>query len=115
MKAYTTKDGKTINKVEVRDGSGKTLHRLKMAKTATLNIYSHGGNGSFGMDDTRGGDGGDGGNITIIQDPSVSTFTYTVNNDGGNGGKHQDYRLYDGKSGSSGSTRKSTGSVSFDW
>ncbi|MEQ8530954.1 MAG: hypothetical protein RIB86_03840, partial [Imperialibacter sp.] len=33
-----------------------------------------------------GGNGGNGGSVTIIKDPSVASFNVTINNQGGKGG-----------------------------
>ncbi|WP_291720720.1 hypothetical protein [Bernardetia sp.] len=116
VKSATTANGEKVNQIEIKDAnSGVVLRRLKMKPTAALILNLQGGSGSFGRDSTRGGNGGDGGDVTIIKDPSVGTFTYTINNQGGNGGKHEDYRSYDGSQGSKGAINVRTSSVNFSW
>lgn len=112
----TTANGTPVNQIEISDAnSGQILQRLKMSPYAMLTINAMGGKGSHGRDNTRGGNGGNGGNVTIIKDSNVGTFTYVVNNQGGNGGKHEDLSSYDGQNGSAGSVDVSTASVSFGW
>ncbi len=116
VKTVTTANGKQVNQIEIKNPtSGEILERLKMSPNAPLTINAMGGKGSFGRNSTRAGNGGNGGNITIIKDPSVGMFSYTVNNQGGNGGKHDDVRSYDGQNGSAGSVDVSTASVSLGW
>jgi hypothetical protein len=116
VKATTTGNGEKVNQIEIKDASsGEVLRRLKMNPNTPLTLNLQGGSGSFGRDSTRGGNGGNGGNVTILKDSSVGTFNYTVNNQGGNGGKHDDLRSYDGQKGSTGSVDVSTTSVSFGW
>ncbi len=116
VKANTTSNGDRVNQIEIKDASlGQVLRRLKMSPNAPLTLNLMGGSGSYGRDNTRGGNGGDGGDVTILKDSSVRTFNYTINNQGGNGGKHEDYRSYDGKRGSKGSISVRTSSVSFGW
>ncbi len=116
VKAVTTANGKTVNQIEIKDPSSEEiLERLKMSPNTPLTINTMGGKGSYGRDTTRAGNGGNGGNVTIIKDPSVGTFSYTVNNQGGNGGKHENVRSYDGQNGSAGSVDVRSASVSFGW
>lgn len=116
VKATTTANGKQVNQIEISDASsGQVLQRLKMSPNAALTINAMGGRGSYGRDSTRGGNGGNGGNVTIVKDPNVGTFTYTINNQGGNGGKHENVGSYNGQNGSAGSVDVSTSSVSFGW
>jgi len=116
VKAVTTANGETVNQIEVVDaGSGEVLNRLKMNPNATLTFNTMGGNGSHGRDETHAGNGGNGGNITILKDSSVAVFNYAVNNKGGNGGKHDDIGSYSGQSGSTGNVDVRTDSVSFGW
>ena len=116
VKSTTTANGTPVNQIEIKDAnSGEVLKRLKMSPNAPLTINVMGGSGSFGRDSTRGGNGGNGGNVTILKDSNVGTFNYTVNNQGGNGGKHNDLRSYDGQKGSTGSVDVRTASVSFGW
>lgn len=116
VKASTTGNGEKVNQIEIKDASsGQVLRRLKMSPNAPLTLNLMGGSGSYGSDNTRGGNGGDGGDVTILKDSSVGTFNYTINNQGGNGGKHEDYRSYDGKKGSKGAINVRSSSVSFSW
>ncbi|WP_338761598.1 hypothetical protein WAF17_15815 [Bernardetia sp. ABR2-2B] len=116
VKATTTGNGEKVNQIEIKDASsGQVLRKLKMSPNAPLTLNLQGGSGSYGRDNTRGGNGGDGGDVTIIKDPSVRTFTYTINNQGGNGGKHENHSPYDGKRGSKGSINVRTSAVSFSW
>lgn len=116
VKGTTMADGKPINKVEVKDAqTGQVLHHLKLSLSTPFTINAMGGSGSFGRSSTRAGDGGNGGNITIIKDSSVSQFNYTVNNQGGNGGKHETSSLSNGSRGNKGSVSESTSSVNLAW
>ncbi|WP_375562109.1 hypothetical protein ACE193_06050 [Bernardetia sp. OM2101] len=116
VKATTTGNGEKVNQIEIKDASsGQVLRKLKMSPNAPLTLNLQGGSGSYGRDSTRGGNGGDGGDVTIIKDSSVTTFNYTINNQGGNGGKHENHSPYDGNRGSKGSVNVRTSTVSFGW
>jgi hypothetical protein len=73
--------------------------QFKIGIDQTLYFYNKGGNG--GTDDGYGKDGGNGGNLTIIKDPSVKSFNLDYSNVGGKGGRGET-SSYDGRSGRDG-------------
>jgi hypothetical protein len=86
-KADKTAQGKPVAKIEINDAqSGTTLHRLKLAPGTGLKIEAYGGKGASGGKDRRGYNGGNGGDVTVIQDPSITSLALVVNNKGGQGG-----------------------------
>lgn len=106
--------GRPLNQVEVRRSNGQLLHRLKLAYDATLVVNTRGGAGSFGRSSTSPGQGGNGGNILLVKDPSVRKFTTTFQNQGGRGGKHQN-AAQRALSGRPGQVRTQVRALTFSW
>ena len=76
---------------------GKLVSEFKMGIDQTLHFKCNGGNG--GDEHTTGiGNGGNGGNITLVKDPSVKYFNFDYSNLGGNPGKS--YSAVRGRDGS---------------
>jgi len=117
IKAKQTKHrqtGRSLTQVEVRRSNGQLLHRLKLAYGATLVVNARGGAGSFGRSSTSPGQGGNGGNILLIKDPSARGFTATIHNQGGRGGKHQTTTRR-ALSGRPGQVRTQVRALTFSW
>lgn len=73
--------------------------QFKIGIDQTLFFYNKGGSG--GNDDGQGKSGGNGGNLTVVKDPSVKTFNLDYSNAGGKGGKGAS-SSYDGRAGTDG-------------
>lgn len=115
--AKTTKHkvtGESLTQVEVRDATGKAIHRIKLASSATLNINVSGGNGSYGDASKAAGNGGNGGNVTLYKDPNCPNPNINVSNVGGNGGKNDKTKI-SGAGGSNGRFQTLTQSVNLTW
>ena len=83
--------GDAILLFKVTDHSGyQPILYFKMDASKTLNFYANGHNGyktvNSGHDNGNGANAGNGGNITIIKDPSVTIFNINYTNRGGVGG-----------------------------
>lgn len=91
----------------------------KIKPSQQLLVYANGQPGKpynySDMDGTRGGDAGDGGEILIFKDPSITEtldgFLF-VKSKGGNGGKGVNYR-YDGRPGNDGAIKTIVKKVTF--
>lgn len=111
-----TQSGKSIIKVEVINAStGEVLNKMKIAAGTALSINVVGGNGSFGSNDTRAGNGGNGGNVTLNQDPSASGLSISVVNTGGTAGKHKERPSLNGTMGSAGRYQVNKQPINISW
>lgn len=90
--------------------TGVVVSEFKMAADMTLYFYCKGGSG--GTDNGRGNDGGNGGNIILIKDPSVKSFNFTYENYGGKGGKGSNAN-YDGRAGRDGTFKEEVKTVNL--
>lgn len=72
--------------LEVKDGVGTLLHRIKVKQGVVVGITSRGGNGCSGSNNLMPGHGGDGGDITIIYAPGTDISFLNINNSGGKPG-----------------------------
>ena len=78
-------NGSAILMIRIFDTNSSTMiSEFKMAANQTLKFFAKGGNG--GTDDGQGFNGGNGGNITVVKDPSVKEFNISYEIFGGNGG-----------------------------
>lgn len=78
--------GKDILMIRIYDVTSSTVvSEFKMAANQTLKFFAKGGNG--GTDDGKGFNGGNGGNITVVKDPSVKEFNISYEIFGGRGGQ----------------------------
>lgn len=103
--------GKDVLRIKIFTMSGSdALSEFSMATDQTLNFNCNGGNG--GVDDNRGNDGGNGGNILLIKDPSVKTFNLNYRNNGGKGGRPTNPN-YDGRDGRDGTYKEEVRKVNF--
>lgn len=91
--------------------SSTMISEFKMASTQTLKFYAKGGNG--GTDDGKGFNGGNGGNITVIKDPSVKEFNISYEIFGGRGGAGHNSSLSgrDGRDGRDGAYKEEVRAV----
>jgi len=80
--------------------TGDLLKHFKINQTATVILDANGIRG------TPSKNGSDGGNITVVIDPSVTSYNLTINNKGGNGGKGNNSNPGDGLKGSDGTVEK---------
>lgn len=83
--------GKDLLEVKISHlESGKLYRHFKMAPTAALNIQTNGVKGWTGTPGKTGTygpkDGGDGGNVKVIIDPSVKSYTLNISQRGGASG-----------------------------
>lgn len=84
---YVTESAdKMLNLVEVKDGTGASLHKIKVQKGVNVIVQNYGGNGCSGSGKKSPGNGGDGGDVKIIKSPGVSTDFIQINNSGGKSG-----------------------------
>lgn len=110
--------GKPILLFKVTDHSGyQPILYFKMDANKTLNFYANGHNGyktvNNGHDNGHGANAGNGGNITIIKDPSVKTFNINYTNRGGTGGAGVGYGYNRGADGRDGVYKEIVRAVSF--
>lgn len=77
---------KTLNLVEIKDGVGASLHKIKVQKGVNVIVHNYGGNGCSASSGKSPGDGGDGGDIKIIKSPGVSSDFIQYDNSGGKAG-----------------------------
>jgi hypothetical protein len=104
-------NGSTLNAVQITNVSmGTVVAQFKLGIDQTLHFSCNGGYG--GSDDGYGKDGGDGGNITVIKDPSVKTFNLNYSNRGGKPGKGST-TSYDGRAGRDGEYTTESAAVNF--
>jgi hypothetical protein len=81
------KTGEDLLKIKITNVSkGAVLGEFKMGIDQTLSFSCKGGNGSEHHDHWGVGNGGNGGNITVIKDPNVKYFNFNYSNQGGDGG-----------------------------
>lgn len=81
----TESSDKSLNLLEIKDGVGTSLHKIKVKKGVTVGVTNRGGNGCSGGSDLPG-HGGDGGDITIVHSPGVDISFLSINNNGGKPG-----------------------------
>lgn len=85
----TNPEGEQILRYRLRCGDEERV--FDASATSPVEVASHGGKGGHGIprqnyDGTSGGAGGDGGDITIIADPSVLRYNVSASSHGGPGG-----------------------------
>lgn len=85
----TNPEGEQILRYRLRCGDEERV--FDASATSPVEVASHGGKGGHGIprqnyDGTSGGAGGDGGDITIIVDPSVRRHNVSASSHGGPGG-----------------------------
>lgn len=109
--------GKPVLSIKVTDLSGykKPLY-FKLDANMTLNFYANGHNGyktvGTGNDTGPGANAGNGGNITVIKDPSVTVFNINYENNGGTGGAGT-YGYNRGRDGKDGVYKEEVRAVNF--
>ncbi len=104
-------NGTTLNAIQITNVSmGTVVAQFKLGIDQTLHFTCNGGYG--GSDDGYGKDGGNGGNITVIKDPSVKTFNLNYSNRGGKAGKGST-SSYDGRAGRDGEYVTETAAVNL--
>ncbi|MCZ2222773.1 MAG: hypothetical protein LC122_03990 [Chitinophagales bacterium] len=114
-KAVSAK-GKSIIKLEIRGAANnEVLHRYKIGQGGLLTIYANGQNGMIGDKRHSGGNGGDGGDITIYASPSIGEIPITVFNSGGDGGKNRENPYNVGSRGRNGTKRIIRQNVNLSW
>jgi hypothetical protein len=107
------KNGSSLVQLEVRS-MGKVLHQFKITPNTPINIYTNGGNGSYGDKSKAPGNGGNGGDVTIYKDPTTPNLSINVQNRGGSGGKYKESKIM-AANGSSGSFRTINQNVNLNW
>lgn len=91
--------GADLLKVRITNVSeGNVVSEFKMGADQTLHFSCNGGAGSASHDQWGIGNGGNGGNITVVKDPSVKYFNFDYSNLGGNPGPN--YSAVRGRDGS---------------
>ncbi|MBI3134712.1 MAG: hypothetical protein HYZ14_08580 [Bacteroidetes bacterium] len=104
-------NGTLLNAVRITNvTTGTVVAQFKIGVDQTLHFYCNGGYG--GSDDGYGKDGGNGGNLTVIKDPSVKTFNLDYSNRGGKAGKGTT-SSYDGRAGRDGEYIQESAAVTF--
>jgi len=84
---YVTESAdKMLNLVEVKDGSGASLQKIKVQKGVNVIVQNYGGNGCSGNDKKAPGNGGNGSDVKIVKSPGVATDFIQINNSGGKSG-----------------------------
>lgn len=84
---YVTESAdKMLNLVEVKDGSGASLHKIKVQKGVNVIVLNYGGNGCSGSGKKSPGNGGNGGDVKIVKSPGLATDFIQINNSGGKSG-----------------------------
>ncbi|GAB5417977.1 MAG: hypothetical protein Crog4KO_14300 [Crocinitomicaceae bacterium] len=94
-----TETGEALLKIRIINVSegGALVSEFKMSPDQTFHFSCNGGNGGK-YDDPQPGNGGNGGDITLIKDPSVKYFNFDYSNKGGNAGPN--YAAVRGRDGS---------------
>lgn len=110
--------GKPILLFKVTDHSGyQPILYFKMDANMTLNFFANGHNGyktvNNGHDNGNGANAGNGGNITIIKDPSVTIFNLNYTNRGGAGGAGVGVGYNRGANGRDGQYKEEVRKVNF--
>lgn len=104
-------NGTLLNAIQITNVSmGTVVAQFKIGVDQTLHFSCNGGYG--GSDDGYGKDGGDGGKITVVKDPSVKTFNLNYSNRGGKAGKGST-TSYDGRAGRDGDYVEQSAAVTF--
>lgn len=104
-------NGSPLNAIQITNvTTGAVVAQIKLGIEQTLNFTCDGGYG--GSDDGYGKDGGDGGNITLIKDPSVKSFLLNKSNRGGKAGKGST-SSYDGRTGTQGEFTEQVSAVTL--
>lgn len=84
---YVTESAdKKLNLVEVKDGSGASLHKIKVQKGVNIIVQNYGGNGCSGNGKKSPGNGGNGGDVKIVKSSGVAIDFIQINNSGGKSG-----------------------------
>ena len=91
----TTVGDATPQVLRYRLSCGAKREVFNASPTSPVEVTTIGGKGGHGIprangDGTSGGRGGDGGNITVIADPSVKSYTVVHSSIGGKGGNSSD-------------------------
>lgn len=105
--AVTGKDILKIRIINVTDGS-KIKSEFKMGVDQSLHFYCNGGKGGKSNDQWGIGNGGNGGNIIVVKDPSVKYFNFDYHNNGGAAGPN-----YSARRGRDGSYKEEVRAVNF--
>ncbi len=104
-------NGSDLLMIRIINANGSdVVSEFKMKTSQTLNFYAKGGNG--GSDNGQGYNGGDGGNVTVIKDPSVKEFNLNCENYGGSGGQGHNTNM-SGRNGRDGVVKEEVRSVNF--
>lgn len=104
-------NGTELLKIRIIDGNGSNVvSEFKMKSSQTLHFFAKGGSG--GSDNGTGYNGGDGGNVTVIKDPSVKEFNLHCENYGGAGGRGHNSSA-NGRDGRDGVTKEEVRTVNF--
>jgi len=77
---------KMLNLVEIKDGTGASLNKIKVQKGVNVIIQNYGGDGCPAYNKKSPGNGGNGGDIKIIKSLGISTDFIQINNSGGKSG-----------------------------
>jgi hypothetical protein len=107
----TESDDKTVHLVEIKDGTGASLHKIKVQKGVNIIVHNYGGNGCSASSGKSPGNGGDGGNITIVKSSGVSSTFIQHNNSGGKVGGG----CCNGKNGMNGSFKETIQTVNLNF
>lgn len=101
--------GENLLQIRITNVSeSSVLSEFKMRADQTLHFSCNGGNGSEYHDHWGIGNGGNGGNITVIKDPNVTSFNFDYSNLGGNPGP-----AYNAVRGRDGSYKEEARAVNF--
>jgi len=101
--------GEDLLKIRITNVSeSEVVSEFKMGVDQTLHFSCNGGNGSEYHESFGVGNGGNGGNITVIKDPSVKFFNFDYSNLGGNPGPS-----YNAVRGRDGSYREETRAINL--
>lgn len=104
-------NGSLLNAVQITNlTTGVVVAQFKLGVDQTLYFTCNGGYG--GSDDGYGKDGGDGGSITVIKDPTVKSFKLVHSNRGGKAGKGST-TSYDGRAGRDGDFNEQVATVTL--
>lgn len=105
-------NGKNLLLIRLTDLQGTHgVHQFKMMADKTLFLKNYGANG-YDRNSGRPYDGGDGGNITVFKDPNVQFFNLDYDNEGGKGGRSEEY-IDPGRNGRDGNFKEVVQPVNF--
>jgi len=92
--------------------TGDKLKHFRISETNGVNLLANGKNGkSANLNPAKNGTNG--GNITVVVDPNVKSYTLNITNAGGNGGSGDSKFPGNGSAGTKGTTEKLTQKVSW--